>query len=202
MTVETPAVSDVDESLPDDFTPPPGTPTGYACEVCGVELTYGGRGRKPKRCDEHKGRTSTSGTRTSRTKINVDELHDDLLEQAGVLAGLVSQALPVTGVTLGKQADGGIKALLKVAETKPKLLAGIQKAAKLTPTAEIAKVVLAISFAVAVDLQRMNPHAYFPTYLGIAETYDEIQANVEDLAADMATVTPFAPPPFVPVSVA
>jgi hypothetical protein len=28
--------------------------TTYTCEVCGKELPYGGRGRPPKRCDEHK----------------------------------------------------------------------------------------------------------------------------------------------------
>jgi hypothetical protein len=32
----------------------------YACEVCGTELFYSGRGRKPKRCDEHKTTRSQS----------------------------------------------------------------------------------------------------------------------------------------------
>lgn len=32
------------------------------CEVCGTPLSYSGRGRKPKYCDDHKRSTSTSRT--------------------------------------------------------------------------------------------------------------------------------------------
>jgi hypothetical protein len=43
--------------IPDDVTTPdvkPETQFEYSCEVCGKELFYSGRGRKPKYCDEHK----------------------------------------------------------------------------------------------------------------------------------------------------
>lgn len=44
-------------------------PPEYACEVCGTELTYGGRGRKPRFCDEHKparGTSTGSGRKSSK----------------------------------------------------------------------------------------------------------------------------------------
>lgn len=51
-------------------TPPPPPPPGggigadstdFTCEVCGVPLSYSGRGRKPKFCDEHKSSRPSSG---------------------------------------------------------------------------------------------------------------------------------------------
>lgn len=44
----------VDADLPQDSVPPT-TDVKYPCEVCGKESgPYGGRGRKPKKCPEHK----------------------------------------------------------------------------------------------------------------------------------------------------
>jgi len=36
------------------------TPAGseYSCEICGAPLEYGGRGRKPTRCEDHKRKTA------------------------------------------------------------------------------------------------------------------------------------------------
>jgi len=50
--------------------------TGFQCIVCGTALTYGGRGRHPKFCDEHKPKKSAS-SRTS-GGIPVDVLIDQI----------------------------------------------------------------------------------------------------------------------------
>lgn len=38
---------------------------GPTCEVCGVALEYSGKGRKPKRCDDHKRQRAATGSRTT-----------------------------------------------------------------------------------------------------------------------------------------
>lgn len=40
----------------------------FACEVCGKELFYSGRGRHPKRCDEHKTRSGSSSATNISTR--------------------------------------------------------------------------------------------------------------------------------------
>ena len=46
--------AEADEDIPVDSSPPLEN-VEYPCEVCGKEAgPYGGRGRKPKRCSEHK----------------------------------------------------------------------------------------------------------------------------------------------------
>ena len=47
------------DDLPPDDAPP--STYEYACGTCGVELFYGGKGRHPKFCDEHKGTKTTRG---------------------------------------------------------------------------------------------------------------------------------------------
>lgn len=42
------------------------------CEVCGTGLSYSGRGRKPKRCDEHKRGTSSAGAKRRSSGRDVD----------------------------------------------------------------------------------------------------------------------------------
>lgn len=51
-----------DVTIPDDVSDVAGESTDLACEVCGRPLTYSGKGRKPKFCDEHKRGTSSAST--------------------------------------------------------------------------------------------------------------------------------------------
>lgn len=52
----------------DSTTGEPDYSTGYQCEVCGTELQYGGRGRKPRKCTPNNGGDpSCFGSRTPST---------------------------------------------------------------------------------------------------------------------------------------
>lgn len=52
--------SDIPPGASDDIPSP-----DLTCETCGKALTYSGRGRKPRFCDEHKTKSSGSGTRST-----------------------------------------------------------------------------------------------------------------------------------------
>lgn len=66
-------VEDYDGPAPDGLTGSGDTPPRkvYTCAVCDTELTYGGRGKPPKYCAEHRkggsGNAATSPTRTARS---------------------------------------------------------------------------------------------------------------------------------------
>lgn len=65
-------MEDVEDSPPDDATE---QAFDYACEVCGTELTYGGRGRKPRFCAEHKTGSARQPSPSGKgRKTNVDTL--------------------------------------------------------------------------------------------------------------------------------
>lgn len=60
-------VADIPPADPVDTAPSSGSAGGYTCDVCGVPLSYAGRGRPPTRCAEHKRNQSSSGTSTRRS---------------------------------------------------------------------------------------------------------------------------------------
>lgn len=76
----------------------------FSCEVCGVELTYGGRGRKPKFCDEHKRtnttrRSSTSGMgneKLAAAALDVLVQGNNILAMCAMLAQLYGTASAIS----------------------------------------------------------------------------------------------------------
>jgi hypothetical protein len=80
----------------------PANATGLFCEEpgCGTELTYGGRGRKPKRCPEHKrGATPSDRPPKSSTPKGIERIKAD-----------IRQVMFVTGVAVTPydQYDGAV----------------------------------------------------------------------------------------------
>lgn len=89
-----------DVTIPDD-TVPATSDVEYPCDVCGKESgPYGGRGRKPKRCPEHKTTSRGAGRKSS---VKVTGASASLAAQAaGVLEqlnGILAMGLMVTGMT-------------------------------------------------------------------------------------------------------
>lgn len=84
------------EEVPNpDFQEYPAMSDELTCEECGKPLTYAGRGRKPRFCEEHKpGRKSSSGSsgNVKRTRPDVDQAISTL---DGLYTG-VSMALMAT----------------------------------------------------------------------------------------------------------
>lgn len=82
------SLSDGDPTQPSQQSPQ----YEYSCEVCGTELHYGGRGRKPRFCDEHKrsNRSASSGGRSSGKNIDtlISQIQDIYLT-IGVAAGAI-----------------------------------------------------------------------------------------------------------------
>lgn len=86
-SAQDPTVEFIDDA-PEDGNPITPGPD-FTCEVCGTGLTYGGRGRKPRFCVEHKpGAKSTSGS-TRRSTISVDRAITEL----EMLHGMGGQAI-------------------------------------------------------------------------------------------------------------
>jgi hypothetical protein len=85
----------VDVPIPDE-SPNTDSPFEYACEVCGKELYYGGRGRKPKFCDEHKG--GGKGATTRKSTARNDALAFEAAAALSQLNALIGLGLLVPAV--------------------------------------------------------------------------------------------------------
>lgn len=73
----------------------------YPCEVCGKEAgPYGGRGRKPKRCPEHKKNAgSSSGQRVPRLSTKTTELAAQATEVLASIDGMMALGARIVGFT-------------------------------------------------------------------------------------------------------
>lgn len=102
----------------------------YACEVCGKELIYGGRGRKPTRCDEHKrnaGKTTGGNGGTSKGQV---KLIEESLTQCYLMVGLGLSAVPkcaLDGQLVASNAAMMAHSWAQMAETDPKLRKALMK---------------------------------------------------------------------------
>lgn len=95
---------------PDDITPPFAAPEPeYACQVCGRALTYGGRGPKPKYCNEHKKNAprTKSGSTTKVAHDRKARLATEHLKTYNALAGtgLMALRMPQTASAIAAKND-------------------------------------------------------------------------------------------------
>lgn len=124
--LETVAIPD----FPQDEKPP--SEYEYACEVCGKELFYAGRGRKPKFCDEHrKGGSKAGGTpRTGKGNTQLAAQASEALAQLNALAcmGLMVGKLNQTALALSTANDGFREQAYNALLTDPALCKTILKA--------------------------------------------------------------------------
>lgn len=86
----------------------PGNSTGdeLRCETCGTPLTYGGRGRKPRFCADHK---PTRAVSKRSTGTNVDVLIGQMTEMYAGIGGTIGMFPPL--ITDGMMVSASANAL-------------------------------------------------------------------------------------------
>lgn len=99
MTLPTPTIEFSDAVPPGAEIPPvpapEQSPDGLYCVVCDKPLTYGGRGPRPKYCDDHK---KNGPRKSSSARMPAS---DAMAEQAASMLGLANRLLGMGLLTLG-----------------------------------------------------------------------------------------------------
>jgi CRISPR/Cas system-associated protein Cas10 (large subunit of type III CRISPR-Cas system) len=151
---------------PDDNVTPP---SGYTCEACGAELTYNGRGRKPRKCSDRNGGLAscygtTSGTprqrlprssgKNTQAALAVMEGYYDQLSQILLMvsphaAAELESRIPSQQLRNGLVFDANPALTARVC-------AGGQKATMLAFIASNLALVLAVSRIAYMDVVRMR----------------------------------------------
>lgn len=81
----------VPDEVPEDLAPDTGS--DLRCSVCGKELVYSGRGRKPTKCEEH--RKSSSGS--TRKSVSNDKLAAQATDSLMALNSLACMGIMFAG---------------------------------------------------------------------------------------------------------
>lgn len=182
---------------PEDLPADPRDGTDWpTCEVCGDSIDWTGRGRRPKKCAEHRRRTIVRGsdgpvtTRRSRAEdARLARIELSLAKQAIKVAAVTSRMLPVTGVTVANRAENAAAAIVKVCANKPEYLEVLEKVAAFEAAMELAEFVAAVVVAVGVDLGQVNPEGIPAQMLDVTAAWREvegIEAEAEPVSVDPA----------------
>ncbi len=149
MTFE-PAVAD---DIPEDSVPPQAD-VEYPCQVCGKEAgPYGGRGRKPKFCPEHKKGTpkSSGGKVTGASASLAAQATATLVQINGLLAvGAMATGMYRTASMIAEQNPSFEEAAYQALLTDPELCRLITKAG--VKSAKLSLGLAYLSFAAPVAM--------------------------------------------------
>lgn len=161
------------------------------CEECQTGIEWSGRGRKPKRCAEHKTRTNASqrgtsrgastGRRSTKREAELDDLAYNIAKEIAMFGKLASKGLPVFGVTCVKRANNAGEVCKFYAAKYPAVFDALNTVASIGPGIEAGEIVAELGAALLVDAGRMAPDAMFAQLLGVTATYLEVYP---DAAAD------------------
>lgn len=126
------------------------------CEVCGVSLTYSGRGRRPKFCDEHRKTTTTSSGNRSTSLKALEASVADLYRGLGMGLSMVDAQ---SGFEVANAADKLAASWITLAETNPKVRKWLTKITTGSGTGAVIVAHATIAFPI---LQR---HDLLPSFL-------------------------------------
>lgn len=108
----------------------PQTGSGLFCEDCGTELTYSGRGRRPRKCPEHRRGGSKSTTeKTPNTQIpkGIGKIRQDLQEAIFTLGILVTPYDQYDGAVLVSRAPAVADTFAMLASRYPEFRKFLEK---------------------------------------------------------------------------
>lgn len=178
VELEDPAdsVGFVRETMSDDI--PPTTEDDLTCEVCGKPLIYGGRGRKPTRCDEHKRNKATGGgTRRSNSKLGA--LEANLKSNFSTIGTMVFMVNQFDGQVILERSEDLAKSLVAVAEQNPKVRQALENMMTASAWSQVVMVGASIAIPIAAN-HGLLPSAVMNTFARNAATNTE---DVPDASA-------------------
>lgn len=139
------------------------------------EFVHSGRGRKPKRCPEHRGRTAVATQRKNTGRqAAVKQLEEDVFKELALFGKGFSKLAPTAGLVAVKRAEKTAAALARMAQDNPKLLAALEIGTKIAPVLDLGETLAMFGLALMVDMGRIHPDAVVSILFGVSEIWHDI----------------------------
>lgn len=177
-----------DSAPPPDDTPPPPDDDSSAgggdddkrphCEECGTVIPWSGRGRRPKRCADHKLRRSTNprsiSTRSNTKRaVKLDQLEGDITRELGIAGMGLAKVMPTAGITLFSRAEKTAQALVRIAQDNPRLMEALEIGAKVAPAFDLGETAAAVGVAILIDTGRVDPDSVISQMTGVSQLWHQ-----------------------------
>lgn len=141
-----------DEITPESASEPDPEPigSGIACVVCGKDITalYGGRGAKPKYCEDHK--TNRPKAAASSGRMTKDaRLRQDLATMMGTLGFALMMVEAYDGLVVIDRTEATVDALMDVAEHEPKVKKILEQMVTVSVWGQVSMAVAGLALPIA-----------------------------------------------------
>jgi hypothetical protein len=132
-------------------------------------------------------------------KARRDALITKLCDPLAKLAQGVAFAAPTVACVLIDRGEATARALVAIAEDKPRMLAALENVSKVGPVTDLAETLLCLVIAASLDTGRMPPTHPLAVLTGNTERYVKMHPKI--MTEDAAPFPPFPfPAPGVPVA--
>lgn len=121
-----------DEIRPESADAPDDAPESVAgddtCIVCGKPLSYSGRGRRPKYCDEHRpSRGGATKAATAGRSTKHDRMKRELTGTLALIGTGLMMVEPYDGIVVLDRAEATVDALMDVAAHNPRVMKALEQ---------------------------------------------------------------------------
>lgn len=130
---------------------PAADPNVLECVVCGKPLTYAGRGAKPKYCDDHKTRRSSTPTPGGSSRTSKDErIRKELTSTLAMLGLGVMTVDQYDGLVIIDRSADTVNALMTVAEHNPRVRKALEQMLEVSVWAALGVALAGMAVPIAV----------------------------------------------------
>src|SRR6266581_3501704 len=123
--------------------------------------------------EETPAKTTKSRSRATSAERQAEEIGDGLHEKVVQFFGLLSTAMPVTGVYGVDRSERAVAALINIGKHNPKIMKYLAKAADGVDAIALAEFAIGLSIAVQVDLNRLKGDEMVAQLFGVTTVMQE-----------------------------
>jgi hypothetical protein len=127
--------------------------------------------------EDKSGRTEPRKSRGTADERKLDELSGALEEKFAEFFGLLTFALPVTGVYGVENSDKATRALISIAKRRPKVMKALEHVADGVDALELGRFVVGVTLAVQVDFGRIPGDTLACEALGVTDAIRIMEAE-------------------------
>jgi len=140
----------------------------------------------PEESAPRKRRTRTdSGKPRAPRATSTAKLATELAEPIVIIGSMLAMTMPTAGTVVSMRAEETAKALVKMAEKRPKMLAALKRMSEIGPAGELVQTVIMVIVAAQIDADRARPDSVIAQAVGVTPIWMELNQALAEVREEM-----------------
>lgn len=131
-----------------------------------------------------------SGKPRAPRATSTTKLAQELAEPIVIIGSMLAMTMPTAGTVVSVRAEETAKALVKMAEKRPKMLAALKRMSEVGPAGEIVQTIIMVVIAAQIDAERARPDSVIAQAVGVTPIWMELNQALQDVRSEMPEPSP------------